>query len=73
MVDIPTADPLDASTPGTLAWAIQAWQRAADDFEQDGNHASARGCRQAVRALEIERDTGVAVCSCCFKPFGLHR
>jgi hypothetical protein len=27
-------------------------------------------CERTAVALEIERDTGVAVCSCCHKPLG---
>lgn len=26
--------------------------------------------RRAAQALRIQKETGVAVCSCCFKPFG---
>ncbi len=30
----------------------------------------ARIYERAAKALEIQIETGVAVCSCCFKPFG---
>lgn len=30
----------------------------------------AESYRRVARALEIEGQTGVPVCSCCFKPFG---
>ncbi len=26
--------------------------------------------RRTARSLEIQRDTGVAVCVCCYQPFG---
>jgi hypothetical protein len=72
MGDIPTPDPLDPMTPGTLAWAIEQWQRAADAFTQEGNPATARLCATTAHALESERDTGVAVCPCCGRPVGTH-
>ena len=73
MRHVPTPDRLDPHTPGTLAWAIEAWHHAADAFTQEGNPATARLCATTARALERERDTGVAVCPCCYKPVGAHR
>ncbi len=32
--------------------------------------AQARTYRSAARSIQHEIDTGIAVCSCCFKPFG---
>ena len=62
-----------------LNQAIQQWSSLADEAEHMANlgllhpkvaKAQADCYRRTVRALEIERDTGVAVCSCCYKPFG---
>lgn len=62
-----------------LNQAIQQWSALADEAERMENlgllhpkvaKAQADCYRRTVRALEIERDTGVAVCSCCYKPLG---
>jgi len=62
-----------------LEQAIKQWSDLADEAERGAalglihpNVAKAQAdCyRRTVRALEIQRDTGVAVCSCCHKPFG---
>lgn len=63
----------------TLEKAIQQWSALAEQVERDAAlslihadvaKAQADCYRRTVRALEIERDTGIAVCSCCHKPFG---
>ncbi|MBU9154175.1 hypothetical protein KTD28_06080 [Burkholderia gladioli] len=59
--------------------AVQQWRALAD--EQD--HAAALGIthpniarvnadlyRRTARSIEVEIETGTAVCVCCFKPFG---
>lgn len=62
-----------------LDQAIQDWAALADEADREAafglthpNVAKARAdiYRRTVKALEIERDTGVAVCSCCHKPIG---
>lgn len=50
---------------GELDWAIQQWRQAA------GNACTPymqQVCERTAQALEIQRDTGQAVCSCCHKP-----
>ena len=58
----------------TLDWTTVQWREQAALFEQQGNSPMAETCERAAVSLEIERDTGVAVCTCCFKPFsrGVH-
>jgi cytochrome c553 len=58
-----------AHTHDELNEAIAAWREQATLFAARGNSAMARSCERTAQALEIERDTGVAVCSCCHKPF----
>lgn len=59
--------------------AIKQWAKLADEAEEavalglihpNVGNAKARVYRRTVTALEIQRDTGVAVCSCCHKPLG---
>lgn len=47
-----------------LQRAIDAWRRAAT---YETNPAMQRICERTAQALEIQRDTGIAVCSCCHK------
>lgn len=63
----------------SLDTAISAWATLADDEDRAASlgltHPSVAKARAAiyrrtVKALEIQRDTGIAVCSCCHKPFG---
>lgn len=60
----------------SIAW----WYKLADDEDRSiawgltcGSPAPfiarAENYRRAAKALEIGRDTGVAVCTCCHKPF----
>ena len=49
----------------TLQEAIDQWRKCAND--PFNNSAMQRVCERTAQALEIERDTGVAVCSCCHK------
>jgi hypothetical protein len=60
-------------------WAVQHWRALADEQERaaalglmDGYTATfnANLYRQTARSIEIEIETGEAVCVCCFKPFG---
>ncbi len=59
--------------------AIAAWLQLADDEDRMvelsldyGGHAAFRfraaTYRRTAKALQWEKDTGEAVCSCCFKP-----
>lgn len=48
-----------------LTEAASAW-RMAGSYKT--NPYMKRVCERTAQALEIERDTGVAVCSCCHKP-----
>jgi predicted Zn-dependent protease len=48
-----------------LEAAMRAWQEQAMVYRMRGNTARVHSCEREVQALEIERDTGVAVCSCC--------
>lgn len=60
-------------------WAVMHWNKLADEAECNAtlglthpNVAAVQAdCyRRTARAIQHEIDTGVAVCSCCFKPFG---
>jgi hypothetical protein len=63
-----------------LTQAADHWDRLADDeiraFQlgiqscKQVADARADSYRRTAKALRIQRDTGTAVCSCCFKPFG---
>lgn len=62
-----------------LQESIDHWNQLALDAERrmaDGllhptvARAQAETYRRTAQALEIRRDTGVAVCACCHKPFG---
>lgn len=58
------------------------WLALAADEDRMAEFESARGryvgvyrnraetYRRVAKAMQIQIDTGVAVCSCCFKPFG---
>ncbi|MBD1554672.1 hypothetical protein [Pseudomonas typographi] len=48
--------------------AIAQWIKVAEEAERAG--VSGKAYRRAARSIEIEQETGVAVCACCFKPFG---
>ncbi|PVZ19956.1 MULTISPECIES: hypothetical protein [unclassified Pseudomonas] len=48
--------------------AIAQWLKVAEEAERAG--VSGNAARRAARSIEIEQETGVAVCACCFKPFG---
>lgn len=62
-----------------LSDAIAAWAALADEAERGAAlgllhpnvaRVQADTYRRTVRALEIQAETGIAVCSCCHKPFG---
>jgi hypothetical protein len=68
---------LEGEQEKAIAW----WLKLADDEERmielgltygsaEPFIARAETYRRAAKAIEIKRDTGVGVCSCCFKPFG---
>ncbi|MDD2108997.1 hypothetical protein [Pseudomonas asiatica] len=50
--------------------AIAAWLQAADEAKRAGLTFAANTYRGTARSIELEQETGVAVCACCFKPFG---
>ncbi|AZY49706.1 hypothetical protein C0J09_11550 [Bordetella avium] len=61
------------------AIAVDQWNTLADAAERHAAlgllHPSVAAAqadcyRRAARSIQREIDTGVAVCSCCFKPFG---
>ena len=49
--------------------AIDQWRKCANDTILYPNVKLRDSCERAAKSLEIERDTGVAVCSCCFKTY----
>lgn len=60
-------------------WAVQHWRALADEQDRAAElgitHPSTAKLnadlyRRTARSIEIEIETGVAVCVCCFKPFG---
>ncbi|OZI59919.1 hypothetical protein [Bordetella genomosp. 11] len=61
------------------ASAVVQWNNLADEAERGATlglihpntaEVQARVYRATARAIQHEIDTGIAVCSCCFKPFG---
>lgn len=63
----------------SLQESIEQWNKLAVDADERAKlgltHPSVAAAqadcyRRAAKSLEIQRDTGVAVCSCCHKPFG---
>lgn len=50
--------------------AIEQWNKVADEAEKAGLRFAAQMYRNTARSIEIEAETGIAVCACCFKPFG---
>ncbi len=50
--------------------AMTAWLQEADEAERAGLTFAANTYRRAARSIELEQETGAAVCVCCFKPFG---
>ena len=50
--------------------AISQWLFAAEEAERAGLSLAANIYRKTARSIESEQETGVAVCACCFKPFG---
>jgi hypothetical protein len=57
------------ATPDELTAAIAAWRTQAAALRLDGHATLAQICERCAQALEIERGTGIAVCTCCHKPF----
>jgi hypothetical protein len=74
----------DAARRETIRKSQAWWSRLAidedalaDHYEKNGMYGDVSGFRfradsyrRVVKAFDIELETGVAVCSCCFKPFG---
>jgi hypothetical protein len=50
--------------------AIAGWLQVADEADRAGLAFAANLYRRTARSIEIGQETGVAVCACCFKPFG---
>jgi len=51
----------------------EAWDIKVGVFSGEGHspyQSRAETYRRAAKALRIQKETGVAVCACCFKPFG---
>lgn len=42
----------------------------ADEAERAGLTFAANTYRSTARSIELEQETGVPVCACCFKTFG---
>lgn len=70
--------PHPPATSDQKQWAVAHWNKLADEAERGASmglihpktaEAQARTYRAAARAIQHEIDTGIAVCSCCFKPF----
>ena len=66
----------------TIDNSIQAWSEEAERSDKMAELETTRGsspnayinqadvARRTVKALKIQKETGVAVCSCCFRPYG---
>lgn len=64
-----------------IAESIAIWSKLASDAEEFAAYEEARGSsgavyrnkaetyRRTVRALELERETGIAHCVCCLRPY----
>ncbi|WP_186122292.1 hypothetical protein [Burkholderia gladioli] len=59
--------------------AVQQWRALADEQDRAAElglthpnvaRANADLYRRTARSIEVEIETGTAVCVCCFKPFG---
>ena len=61
---------IELAAPATPNPAIAQWLLAADEAERTGLTFAANMYRRTARSIEIQQETGVAVCACCFKPFG---
>ncbi|MCY1303263.1 hypothetical protein D9M68_694380 [compost metagenome] len=74
-MDLPHPQPSDSEKD----WAIQHWRDLADEQERGARLGlinpstaafNASLYRRTARSIEIEQESGQAVCVCCFKPFG---
>jgi hypothetical protein len=61
---------IELATPATPNPAIAGWLLVADEAERAGLSSAAVMYRNTARSIEIRQETGIAVCACCFKPFG---
>ncbi len=63
--------PSDSANKDDFAEAIVAWEDYARSLPDThaGRNMAALSLR-AAESLRIERDTGIAVCTCCYKPIG---
>ncbi|MFJ3117853.1 hypothetical protein ACIPI6_15060 [Pseudomonas protegens] len=61
---------IELAASATPAPAIAAWLLVADEAERAGLLSAAVMYRNTARSIEIQQETGIAVCACCFKPFG---
>ena len=61
---------IELAAPATPKPAIAGWLLVADEAERAGLSSAAVMYRNTARSIEIQQETGIAVCACCFKPFG---
>lgn len=61
---------IELAAPATPNPAIAGWLLVADEAERSGLSSAAVMYRNTARSIEIQQETGIAVCACCFKPFG---
>ena len=59
---------MSINTKEQLIAAIEQWKKVVDSplLYSKGTRDSAERC---IKSLLYELETGIAVCSCCFKPF----
>jgi hypothetical protein len=61
----------------TLYTAARQWVRLARQEDQDVKSPAAKYraamYRRTAIALLYKRKTGISVCVCCFKPYGVHK
>lgn len=61
---------IELAAPATPNPASAAWLLVADEAERAGLSSAAVMYRNTARSIQIKQETGIAVCACCFKPFG---
>ena len=50
--------------------AVAHWLALSKHYKDLGNSQLSLTCERAAESIRIEINTGVAVCSCCRKPYG---
>lgn len=61
---------IELAAPASPHPAISGWLMVADEAERTGLTFAANMYRRTARSIEIQMETGIAVCACCLKPFG---